>query len=590
MVIDQGYQFLDHTISYTLSHLLQERVKNANFQLIFSIGFSSILSLIVFYFIIGLYLSTIKSINALTNVTGKFYSGDLNARVTLDTQDELNNIALGFNEMATSFQNLMVVKEDISTRLRSIIDNSPIGIWFIDVDGHFHFVNKTFTDLVNINEEEFINTHSSDLAKLLGKKVAQHCLDSDQIALKQDSPHVYYENIARINEVPLIFEITKVKLKNVHGKVIGLIGICKDMTNKRQQEEYLKLADMVYQNSAEAMMITNFENNIIAINPTLSDITGYSEKELLGKNPKIFSSGKHNSQFYQSMWEEIKLTGMWQGEIWNTKKDGTDYPEWLSINTIYNDEDQVFRRIALFSDITEKKKADELILQQANYDSLTKLPNRRMFIDRLEREIKISQRKKQAFVLIFLDLDNFKIINDSRGHDYGDALLVEAGKRISNCIRESDTVARLGGDEFTIILSDLFDLHKVESICQKILASLNNPFSIAEKPTYISASLGITLYPNDAITTFELLKNADQAMYLAKELGRNQFCYFTASMQEQAQYHLALMSDLREAIRLNQLTVFYQPIIELKTGAIHKAEALLRWKHYCVGSILCTAW
>ena len=582
-VINVGYQFLDNTLYFTLSNLLHSRVKQANTQLIVNIGFSSMLFIIVLYFIIGLYFSTVKSINSLTQVTGKFYSGDLNARVTLNTHDELNDIALGFNEMATTFQNLMIDKEEMSTRLRAIIDNSPIGIWFTDTDGRYQFVNKTFCNLVGVKEEKFINT--TNLVELLGETSAQRCLDSDTAALGQDFPHVSYEIISRLNAAPTLLEITKVKLKDTQGKVVGLIGISKDITNQRQQEDDLKLANIVYQNSAEAMMITNIENKIIAINPALSEITGYSKSELIGKNPKIFSSGKQSPQFYQLMWAEIKRTGTWQGEIYNTRKDGSDYPEWLSINTIYDDDGKVFRRIALFSDITEKKKKDALILRQANYDSLTDLPNRRMFIDRLEQQIKVAHRKKQKFALIFIDLDKFKDVNDTRGHAYGDALLIEAGKRITHCVREVDTVARLGGDEFTIILSDLTDIYNVEAICQKVLLALSKPFNLSKMVTYITASLGVTIYPNDASTTLELLKNADQAMYLAKNLGRNQFCYFTASMQEQALNKLDLINDLRKAISLNQLEVFYQPIVELKTGAIRKAEALLRWKHPVRGMV-----
>ncbi|MEH6443502.1 MAG: EAL domain-containing protein [Oceanospirillaceae bacterium] len=584
-VIDLGYQFLDNSLYFTLSNLLQNRVKQANTQLIMSLGLSSTLFLIVLYFVIGLYFSTIRSINSLTQVAGKFYDGDLDARVTLDTHDELNDIARGFNKMAASFQNLMYEKDVISTRLRTIIDNSPVGIWLIGTDGRYHFINKTFCDLAGIEEQDMLNTPSSNLGQLLGDKTAQHCLDSDMAALKQDSPHISYETIPRLNAQPCILEITKVKLKNTQGEVIGLIGISKDITDARQQEEALKLADMVYKNSSEAMMITDINNNIIAINPALSEITGYSQHELIGKNPSIFSSGKQNPQFYSSMWKELQLTGKWQGEIFNTRKNGSEYPEWLSITTIYDDSGKVFRRIALFSDITEKKEAVERILREANYDSLTELPNRRMFIDRLDQEIKVSHRKNRKFALIFLDLDNFKSINDSKGHDYGDALLVEAGKRITNCVRESDTVARIGGDEFTLILSDLLDIHAVESISQKILLALSTPFYISDMATYISASLGITLYPNDASSTFELLKNADQAMYLSKKLGRNQFCYFTASMQEHAVYHLELTNDLRKAVSLNQLAVFYQPIIELQTGIICKAEALVRWNHPVRGMV-----
>ncbi len=582
-VINLGYQFLDNTLSFTLSNLLHSRVNEAKTQLITNIGFSSTLFIIVLYFIIGLYFSTIRSINSLTQVTGKFYSGDLNARVRLNTYDELNDIALGFNEMATTFQNLMIDKEEISTRLRAIIDNSPIGIWFTGVDGRYHFVNKTFCTLVEVKEEEFINT--ANLAELLGEIPAQCCLDSDIAALGQDFPHVSYERIPRLNAKATLLEITKVKLKDTQGKVVGLIGISKDITNQRQQEDDLKLANTVYQNSSEAMMITNMENKIIAINPALSTITGYSKSELIGKDPKIFSSGKQSPQFYQLMWEEIKRTGTWQGEIFNTRKDGFDYPEWLSISTIYDDDGKVSRRIALFSDITEKKKKEALILRQANYDSLTDLPNRRLFIDRLEQQVKGAHRNKQKFALIFIDLDRFKDVNDSRGHAYGDALLIEAGKRITHCVREVETVARLGGDEFTIILSDLTDIYNVESICQKVLHALSQPFYLSEMYTYISASLGVTIYPNDASTTSELIINADQAMYIAKNLGRNQFCYYTTSMQDQVLNKLDLINDLRKAISLNQLAVFYQPIVELQTGIIRKAEALLRWKHPVRGMV-----
>lgn len=593
-VIDEGFQFLEHSLSSTLTNKLKDRVEQANSQLIMSISLSLILFLIVLYFIIALYLSTIKSINVLTKAANQFYEGDFDARVLLDTRDELNNVAVGFNEMAVSVQSLMIDKEEISTKLRAIIDNSPVGIWLTGIDGRYHFVNKTFCNLVGIKEQDMLNTPSANLSELLGYEIAHNCLASDKAALAQDHPHISYETIPRVNDKPYLLEITKAKLKNTLGEVVGLISISKDITNQRQQEDDLKLADMVYKNSSEAMMITNIQNEIIAINPALSEISGYSKTEIIGKDPKIFSSGRQSQQFYQSMWEEIKLTGKWQGEIWNTRKNGTDYPEWLSINTIYDDYGKVFRRIALFSDITEKKKSDELILRQANYDSLTNLPNRRMFIDRLEQEIKVSHRKKQIFALIFLDLDHFKIINDSKGHDYGDSLLIEAGKRIADSIREVDTVARIGGDEFAIILSDLSDssdpsnsaeIYNVETICQKILMALSKPFYISEMPTYISASLGVTLYPNDGNAALELLKNADQAMYLAKNLGRNRFCYFTSSMQEKALNHLELMNDLRKAISLNQLTVVYQPIVELESGIIRKAEALLRWKHPVRGMV-----
>jgi PAS domain S-box-containing protein len=304
-VIDNGYQFLDNSLYFTLSNLLENRVRQSNIQLILSIGVSSVLFVIVLYFIIGLYLSTIKSINSLTQTTTKFYDGNLNARVNLNANDELNKIAVGLNDMATSVQKLMIDKEEMSTRLRAIIDNSPIGIWFTGLDGRFHFVNRTFTDLVGVDEREFINTPVSELANLLGSETANNCLASDKAALTQETPFVSYETIPRLDEKACILEITKVKMKNAQGELIGLIGISKDITKTRQQEDDLKLAEMVYSNSSEAMMVTNDRNEIIAINPALSKITGYSKNELIGKDPKIFSSGKQSFQFYSSMWKEL---------------------------------------------------------------------------------------------------------------------------------------------------------------------------------------------------------------------------------------------------------------------------------------------
>jgi diguanylate cyclase (GGDEF)-like protein len=230
-------------------------------------------------------------------------------------------------------------------------------------------------------------------------------------------------------------------------------------------------------------------------------------------------------------------------------------------------------------DITEKKLSEEQIWRQANFDPLTKLPNRRMFLDRLKQEIKVANRSGNSLALLFLDLDRFKEVNDSLGHTVGDKLLQIAAQRLSLCVRDTDTVSRLGGDEFTIILADLDNGELVERIAQSILASMSEPFLLHGEQSYVSASIGITLYPSDSNDITQLIKNADQAMYAAKDLGRNGYCYFTASMQETAQYRLTMAGDLRAALALQQFQVYYQPIVELKTGKIIKAEALIRWNH-----------
>ncbi len=358
--------------------------------------------------------------------------------------------------------------------------------------------------------------------------------------------------------------------------IANLVGISLE---RKQFEEELQLASMVYSNSSEAIMVTDEENRIIAINPAFSAITGYSMHEVSGKEPSLLKSGRHDADFYRVMWREIETTGMWQGEVWNRRRNGEIFPEWLTINTIFNQDGSVHRHVALFSDITDKVRTDELIWKQANFDLLTDLPNRRMFYDRLEQEIKKSHRAGQLLALLFIDLDRFKEVNDTLGHEAGDVLLVEAADRIVSCVRESDMVARLGGDEFTVILSELQDASSVGKISQNILARLSEPFRLGPELAYVTASIGITFYPNDALDVQQLIRNADQAMYVAKNSGRNRFSHFTISMQEQAQQRLRILNDLRSAISAGQFRVHFQPIVDLSTGRVVKAEALLRWMH-----------
>lgn len=354
---------------------------------------------------------------------------------------------------------------------------------------------------------------------------------------------------------------------------------------RKAAEESQKLAASVYAASGEAIIITDVNRKVIDVNPAFCDITGYSKEEIQGKITSILRSPEHEPSVYESMLQEVAQHGEWQGELFAKRKNGEVFPVWLTINSVFNEDHSLKYRVSVFTDMTQKKAAEALIWSQANLDPLTGLPNRYMFNDRLDQEIKKANRTGIPLALLFLDLDRFKDVNDSLGHSMGDTLLRITAARLRECARESDTVARLGGDEFTIILSELEDISNVYRVTECILKSLQHPFLLDGEQVYVSASIGVTFYPYDAINKETLLKNADQAMYAAKNSGRNRMGFFTQAMQTAAERQLRLANDLHLALNENQIWVAYQPIVDLKTNEIIKAEALARWEHPSLGTI-----
>jgi diguanylate cyclase (GGDEF)-like protein/PAS domain S-box-containing protein len=325
-------------------------------------------------------------------------------------------------------------------------------------------------------------------------------------------------------------ELTKAQidaLKTLASNVTAHLDLRLSHKNIRHYVDDLQLAAAIFESSSEAMVVSDADNRIITVNPSFTHLTGYTPEEVIGKNPRVLKSGKQSAEFYHDMWHALDTKGEWHGEMWNRRKNGEVYAEQLSINIIYNSDGSKRLHVGLFSDVTAKKKADNLIWQLAHYDNLTLLPNRKLFYERLEKNLETAALERNIMALLFIDLDRFKEVNDTLGHHIGDGLLQEVAVRINETMRETDTIARIGGDEFTIILTPMVDNVYAQTIAKRIIDKLSKSFMIEGNELHISASIGISCYPNDADTAEQLLKNADIAMYAAKNSGRARFCFFT---------------------------------------------------------------
>ena len=352
----------------------------------------------------------------------------------------------------------------------------------------------------------------------------------------------------------------------------------------QHSQRNLFLANKIIDSSLDGIMITDSNGVIMQVNPAFTHLTGYKEYEVIGKRPNMLSSGRHDKNFYIKMWNSLTKTGVWQGEIHNRKKSGDIYIEWLSIIEIKEPSHSDVIYAAIFSDITERKSAEEKVVQLAYFDELTGLPNRRLFNDRLSMALAAAHRDKQMLAVMFIDLDRFKEVNDSLGHNAGDTLLKLVSERIINTLNEGDTLARLGGDEF-IVLCEVENVAAVIRLAEGILNHLNTPFKLEGFEVGVTASIGAAVYPDDGLDSETLLKHADIAMYRSKDVGRNSFQLFQPSMNARSLERLAMMSRFQHALENDEFELYFQPKKCLKTGMIMGAEALLRWQDPDLGTI-----
>jgi len=358
-----------------------------------------------------------------------------------------------------------------------------------------------------------------------------------------------------------------------------------EIAERERAEEKLRLSAKVFDNTVEGVIITDAETTILAVNRAFTQVTGYREEEILGLTPQILKSGRHDAEFYAEMWQSLKQSGKWIGEIWNKRKSGEIYPERLTIGVVKDAADDVRHYVGVFSDISDIKRSQERLDFLAHHDLLTSLPNRLLFNDRLNHGIARARRNERQLAVLFVDLDHFKNVNDSLGHDLGAELLKKVAGSLGAHVRKSDTLARIGGDEFILLLDDVEVPRYAGAVAEKILGLLSKTMTVSGYEIYVSASIGVSFFPTDGEDVTTLVKNADTAMYYAKTHGRNSYHFYAPEMSEYARERVHLEALLRRSIERGELAVHYQPKVDLATGKLVGVEALARWKSPELGMV-----
>jgi diguanylate cyclase (GGDEF)-like protein/PAS domain S-box-containing protein len=351
------------------------------------------------------------------------------------------------------------------------------------------------------------------------------------------------------------------------------------LKRQRQDQERLRQAAVVFDCTREGVLVSDSRGVIVHVNRALVEITGYSVEEVLGHRPNMFKSGRHGPAFYEAMFKSIDESGDWHGEIWNRRKSGEVYPQWQTVRSITDDKGQITHYVAVFSDISAIKHSQNELARLVHHDPLTDLPNRLLFTDRTEQALAFAQRHETGCALLMIDLDHFKIINDSLGHNIGDLLLKAVADRLLRIFGKGFTVARLGGDEFAVLVDNCPQVAHAANAAQQVLEVMKGAFDVDKHQLFISASIGISVFPKDALNAEQLLRNADSALFKAKSIGREGYALYTEELTAHAQYRIEVAGDLRRALEQQELRVYYQPVHDLHTSRLIGVEALVRWEH-----------
>jgi diguanylate cyclase (GGDEF)-like protein/PAS domain S-box-containing protein len=552
-----------------------------------------IAALIAFYLAKRLTTFIIDPISKIVNTARNIsLSGDYTLRINKTSEDEIGSLADELNNMMDTINQrdkllrdaestLVELNADLSATLKAI----PDLLFELGDDGEYINIWANNPELLAAQRKELLGHTINEIlppeaanTMMSALKEAEQKGVSRGYIIRRDLPHgaSWFELSTSIKQLPS---------STPHAHFIML---SRDITEHIHSEQQLRIAATAFE-SHEGMMITDADANILQVNHAFTAITGYEAADVIGKNPRILSSGRQNTAFYAAMWESINNTGQWEGEIWNRRKNGEIYPQRLTIATV-NDKDGVMTNfVASMTDTSASRNAAEKIEHLAFYDPLTNLPNRRLLVDRLGQVLAASTRSGKQGAVLFIDLDNFKALNDTMGHGAGDLLLQQVAERLTSCVRETDTVSRLGGDEFVVALESL-GMQSFEAAAQaevtanNILTAINAPYKLNDSEYNITSSIGITMFNDRELNVEELLKQADIAMYQAKKSGRNCLRFFDPAMQESINIRTALEADLRVAIERQQFQLYYQ-VQTHSSGRVLGAETLIRWIHPVRGMV-----
>jgi diguanylate cyclase (GGDEF)-like protein/PAS domain S-box-containing protein len=581
-VMDQGYvQLFDILLPMAEQHI-HARIEQAKLDMVLNASVALAILLAATWLFVGIYVSTINSVKTLVTAASDFAEGDFSKRVHLKVRDEIAEVGQSFNRMADGFNVMLDKLKDDEERLRAVVGSAMDAVIQMDSTGRIIGWSK----------------HAETIFGWRSQDVLTRPLHEIIIPMRHRERHVSGMNRFLASGQAVILN-TRVEIEGLHrngsempielaisssqsSRGIEFCAYVRDITERKKTEANLRIAAIAF-DAADGIVITDAQGIALSTNRAFTDITGYRGDEIIGKSAFVFKSDWNDAALVRQMWQSLQSDRYWQGEVWNKRKSREHYPQWIKVTAVPNDAGEVANYVMTFSDISQRKNSENTIQKLAFYDPLTELPNRRLLLDRVQHSMASSKRSHCYGALLLIDLDNFKTLNDTMGHDMGDQLLRQASARLSTCVRDSDTVARIGGDEFVVMLCDLdpaIDIaaEQAEGAGRKILSALAQIYDLGCGEYRSGASIGATLFRGNDNTYDDLFKQIDLALYRSKDDGRNRLTFFDPAMQRDALERVAQEAELRKAIESNALVLYYQPQIR-NNRHVCGAEVLVRWCH-----------